>query len=87
VEKLLSEGRRPGFDAEMQITVPGEIYAWKANAATRPKAAEVQAHDREQFLKAFADGLACLGYGRTDDGSGVFLLGKWDEDWSYATRS
>lgn len=87
VSTLLAEGRRPSFDAETQIRVPGEIYALKADPATRPKAAEVQARNREQFLKAFADGLSCLGYGRTDDGSGVFLLGKWDEDWSYATKT
>lgn len=87
VKTLLAEGRRPCFEADMQVSVPGQIYAWKADAATRPQAAEVQGRNREQFLKAFADGLACLGYGRTDDGSGVFLLGKWDEDWSYATKA
>lgn len=87
VKALLSEGRRPAFEAEMQVTVPGAIYAWKADPDTRYRAADVQAQNREQFLKAFADGLACLGYGRTDDAGGVFLLGRWDEDWSYATRT
>jgi predicted GNAT superfamily acetyltransferase len=87
VETLLSSGRHPGFHAEMQISVPAEIYAWKANAETRHKAAEVQARNREQFLAAFSKGLACLGYGRDDHGSGVFLLGRWDEDWSYATKT
>jgi predicted GNAT superfamily acetyltransferase len=86
VESLLSEGHLPGFTAETQISVPAEIYRWKSSADTRAKAAEVQARNRDQFLSAFAKGLACLGYGRQDDGSGVFLLGRWDEDWSYATR-
>ena len=69
----------------MRIEVPAEIYAWKANAETRQKAAELQLRNREQFLKAFSQGLACLRYGRDDRGSGVFILGKWDESWSYAS--
>jgi hypothetical protein len=36
-------------------------------------------------LKAFSDGLAVLGYERDDGGNGKFLLGKWDEKWSYAS--
>ncbi len=87
VESLLSSGHLPGFQPELQIEVPADIYAWKASAETRNKAAEVQARNREQFLQAFANGLACLGYGRDDNGSGVFLLGRWDEDWSYATKA
>ncbi len=86
VESLLTTGRLPGFQAELQISVPAEIYAWKAHAETRPKAAEVQSRNRELFLDAFSKGMSCLGYGRGDDGSGVFLLGHWDEDWSYATK-
>ena len=86
VEMLLSSGYLPGFQAELQISVPAEIYGWKATEETREKAAAVQARNRELFLDGFAEGLACLGYGRDDDGSGVFLLGRWDEDWSYATK-
>ena len=63
--------------------MPGEIYAWKAGEDTRQKAADVQLRNREQFLKAFADGLACLGYERDEDGNGAFLLGRWDESRSY----
>jgi len=87
VKKLLKDGRRPDINAEMQISVPAEIYAWKTDPSTRGKAAEVQSRNREQFLKAFSEGLACLGYGRKDNGNGVFLLGHWDEDWSYATTA
>jgi hypothetical protein len=32
-------------------------------------------------VKAFADGLAVLGYDRDQQGSGTFLLGRWDENW------
>jgi predicted GNAT superfamily acetyltransferase len=87
VESLLSAGRLPGYQPELQIAVPAEIYAWKAQAETRPKAAEVQTRNRDHFLKAFSNGLACLGYGRDEHGGGVFLLGHWNEDWSYATKA
>ena len=87
VESSLTSGHLPGFQPELQISVPAEIYAWKAEAETRPKAAEVQARNREQFLRAFANGLSCLGYGRDENGSGVFLLAKWDEHWSFATKA
>jgi hypothetical protein len=43
----------------------------------------VQDHNREQFERAFADGLAVLGYERDPQGSGKFLLGRWDEKWNY----
>jgi predicted GNAT superfamily acetyltransferase len=86
VESLLATGEQRAFREEMRIEVPAEIYEWKADPSTREKAASVQLHNREQFLKAFSAGLACLRYGRDDDGSGVFVLGRWDENWSYANR-
>jgi predicted GNAT superfamily acetyltransferase len=86
VESLLSTGEQPAFSEEMRIEVPAEIYAWKAAAETRQRAADVQLRNREQFLKAFSQGLACLRYGREDNGSGVFVLGRWDENWSYASQ-
>ena len=85
VEKLMVDQVQPACAEAMHIEVPAEIYAWKANAETRQKAAELQLRNREQFLKAFSQGLACLRYGRDDRGSGVFVLGKWDESWSYAS--
>jgi predicted GNAT superfamily acetyltransferase len=85
VEKLIVDQVQPACVEAMRIEVPAEIYAWKANAKTRQKAAELQLRNREQFLNAFSQGLACLRYGRNDRGSGVFILGKWDENWSYAS--
>ena len=35
------------------------------------------------FLQAFADGLAVLGYERDQQGGGKFLLGRWEEKWMY----
>ena len=86
VESLLSSGALPSSKEEMRIRIPAEIYEWKGQPATRQRAADVQLHNREQFLKAFSQGLACLRYGRDDDGGGIFILGRWDEDWSYGSK-
>ena len=62
------------------------IYEWKAAAETRSKAQQVQERNREQFLRAFGDGLAVLGYERDSEGNGKFQIGDWDEKWSYASQ-
>jgi predicted GNAT superfamily acetyltransferase len=83
VETLLARGERVAFEEKLRIAVPAEIYAWKAGTETREQAAAVQLRNREQFLQAFSNGLACLGYRRDEKGDGSFLLGRWDEAWSY----
>ena len=67
--------------------MPARIYEWKAAPETRGKAQQVQERNRDQFLKVFsAEGLAVLGYDRDPEGNGKFLLGRWDENWSYASE-
>ncbi len=83
VVNLLERGQVPQVHVEKKIVVPAQIYAWKASAAERPKAAEVQKRNREEFLRAFRQGLAALGYECDAAGNGAFLLGRWDENWSY----
>jgi predicted GNAT superfamily acetyltransferase len=85
VEHVLRTGERPLITAEMRVEVSAQVYAWKAEPATRNRAADVQLRNREQFLAAFSKGLACLGYLRDAGGNGTFLLGRWDESWSYAS--
>ena len=85
VVDLLEKNQPPRFAVEKKINVPAEIYAWKASEAERPRAAEVQKRNREQFLAAFRDGLVALGYERDAHDNGAFLLGRWDESWSYAS--
>jgi predicted GNAT superfamily acetyltransferase len=85
VTRLLEQHHAPSFNVEERITVPAEIYAWKASDQNRARAAEVQKKNRHQFLAAFSRGLAVLDYERDPAGNGAFLLGHWDEDWSYAT--
>ena len=86
VEALLSTGKHPEFIEEARVEVPAEIYAWKQQPDTRQKAAAVQLQQPRAFLSAFSRGLACLGYERDAQGNGRFLLGQWDEDWSYASK-
>ena len=86
VETLLAAGKNPPFTTKEAIDVPAQIYEWKAAAETRDRAGEVQERNRDQFLRHFAEGLAVLGYERDATGNGRFLLGRWDETWSYASK-
>lgn len=86
VETLLDTGKNPPIKTDASIEVPAEIYAWKAAPETRARAREVQERNREQFLRLFGQGLAVLGYERDDKGNGKFLLGRWEEKWSYAAE-
>jgi len=86
VETLLATGQNPAFEQKAAIEVPAQIYEWKAAAETRIKAQQVQERNRGEFLKAFETGLSVLGYRRDAEGNGAFLLGNWDEQWSYASR-
>ncbi len=86
VEALLTTGKNPSFRQQIAIEVPAQIYEWKAAAETRGKAQQVQERNRDQFLRSFDDRLAVLGYERDSEGNGKFLLGKWDEKWSYASE-
>ncbi len=83
VENLLSNRTKPSFQIVKTITVPAQIYEWKAAPGTREQAKEVQDCNHEDFRHAFADGLAVLGYERDARGNGKFLLGRWDENWTY----
>ena len=85
VEKLLATGKNPEIRHEAAIEVPAQIYEWKASPDTRRRAQQVQERNREQFLLAFGQGLAVLGYERDSQGNGKFLLGRWDEKWPYAS--
>ena len=86
VETLLATGRNPAVVSESGITVPAQIYDWKAAPETRGLAQQVQERNREQFLLAFSRELAVLGYERDAEGNGKFVLGRWDENWSYASE-
>jgi predicted GNAT superfamily acetyltransferase len=86
VETLLATGKNPVSASELRIAVPAQIYEWKAAPETRRQAQQVQERNREQFLRAFSQGLAVVGYERDPEGYGKYLLGRWDETWSYASE-
>jgi predicted GNAT superfamily acetyltransferase len=83
VTALLAGKGLPRFERRMNVEVPAQIYDWKASAATRVRALEVQKSNQRQLMKAFADGLSVLGYERDKRGNGRFLLGMWDDTWCY----
>jgi predicted GNAT superfamily acetyltransferase len=85
VEKMLREGTNPSFETEKTISVPAQVYDWKAHPETRNRAQEVQDRNRAEFLAAFGKGLAVLGYERDQQGNGKFVLGRWDEKWNYSS--
>ncbi len=84
VECLLQTGEKPSVETLTTISVPAQIYDWKASPAKRSQAKAVQDRNRQQFVKAFGDGLAVLGYERDPHGNGNFLLGRWEEKWIYS---
>jgi predicted GNAT superfamily acetyltransferase len=85
VVDLLERNRPPQFAVEKKIEVPAQIYEWKASPVERSRAAEVQKSNREKFGAAFRQGLVAMGYERDAQDNGAFLLGHWDEEWSYAS--
>jgi predicted GNAT superfamily acetyltransferase len=85
VASVMSQTQRPAFAVEMTISVPAQIYDWKASADTRTRAQEVQERNRASFLRAFQNGLSILGYERDAAGNGDFLLGRWHEKWHYGS--
>lgn len=84
VENLLKGKKRGSLGTSMSITVPADIYQWKAVPETRERAKETQDRNREKLLTAFSQDLTVLGYERDAAGNGKFLLGHWDEKWSYS---
>jgi predicted GNAT superfamily acetyltransferase len=56
------------------VSVPSQIYAWKAEGDARARQAQTTLH--ESLQRHFANGLTAIGYTREPDGSGTFLLGN-----------
>ena len=83
VENVLRGVPKPAFETLTTISVPAQIYEWKAATATRERAREVQERNRKDFLQAFSDGMAVLGYECDQQRSGKFLLGRWQETLGY----
>lgn len=76
-EGFVSEDLRQGLPSE--ISVPATIYHWKADDEQRHLAQRVQSENRLQFQRAFAAGLAVIGFSRDAEGNGTYHLGRWTE--------
>jgi predicted GNAT superfamily acetyltransferase len=76
--------KRTSIDVAQVIAVPANISEWKATPERRERARQAQAEIRRQFSQAFSQGLSVLGYERDVDKNGKFLLGRWNESWSYS---
>ena len=76
-------GEAPVMDVAERVEVPAAISEWKASDDDRPKAREVQEHNAAALEEAFARGLSVIGYERSAEGDGTFLLGVWDEGLVY----
>jgi predicted GNAT superfamily acetyltransferase len=59
----------------VQVQVPKEVRDWKENPDQRKLAESLQTRNRIALESAFADGLAIIGYERSPQGDGCFLLG------------
>lgn len=86
METLLRTHTLPKFTVEREVQVPGAISEWKSAEALRSNAVALQLRNREKFLRAFSEGLSVLGFERSTEGDGTYLLGRWDEKWSYSTQ-
>jgi predicted GNAT superfamily acetyltransferase len=72
--KAVLSGEHPAEKVLATVSVPAQIYAWKAERDHR--GLEVQTANHALLETYFADGLAIIGYLRGADGSGTFQLGE-----------
>ncbi len=86
VEALLASGQQSGFSIRSADRSSGRNLRLESGSRDTSESSRRQLRNREQFLKAFSRGLACLGYERDENGNGAFLLGRWDESWSYGSK-
>lgn len=82
VKRVLA-GEQPVMNVTETVDVPAQISAWKQSDTDRPKALELQAANAAALGSAFSRGLSVIGYERTPEGDGRFLLGVWDEPLAY----
>jgi len=86
VRSMLEGNSVPPFIPELEVQVPSAVYQWKSSADLKDNARSLQLENRELFRNAFSRGLAVLDYRRDSQNNGTFILGRWDETWSYATE-
>jgi len=83
VQGILLYGEVSRLRAQQTVTIPHEIYVWRASEADRAKALAVQTANRDELQRAFRNRLGIIGFARDAEGNGSFELGRWDEDFNY----
>ncbi|MFT4113024.1 GNAT family N-acetyltransferase [Silvibacterium sp.] len=66
-------------DATETIVVPRAIAEWKNSNDQLDRALKVQEENRRRFVSAFAQGLAVVGFERSENGDGIFRLGSFPQ--------
>ena len=62
-------------DVVEKVLVPAEVYDWKRDAGRRKLAESLQTRNRIALEVAFERGLAVVGFERSAEGDGCYLLG------------
>lgn len=75
-------GGPDAVDTQLTVDVSANIYEWKASALYRKTARQLQDNNASSFERAFARGLAVLGFRRSENGDGRYLLGPWQESYT-----
>jgi len=65
----------PCGDAVEKVLVPAEVYEWKRDAGRRTLAESLQTSNRIALEAAFERGLGVVGFERSAEGDGCYLLG------------
>jgi predicted GNAT superfamily acetyltransferase len=64
---------------QQEILLPHQIARWRQSPVDEERVLDIQTRNREQFQRAFARGLAVIGFRIDQQGDGVFQLGQWQE--------
>ncbi len=76
VASRIAGDRQPLPPVKERIMIPAAMSAWKI-AGEVARAQEVQQENRKQFERAFAAGLAVVGFVRDAQGNGIYELAEW----------
>lgn len=79
VRSMLAGDPLPDSVITETIVVPAAIYQWKASGQDRAKALALQSENRLKFQRAFAQGLAVIGFRRDAEGNGFYELGPFSQ--------
>jgi predicted GNAT superfamily acetyltransferase len=78
VEASLAGAPVHHFDIEETIMIPHQVGEWKSSEPGIHLALAVQSENRQRFQKAFARGLAVVGFQRDSHGNGIFELAPFE---------